>query len=110
MLNMHRVRVILEDEVEFTAIRTQGAGDHHVKATLNKVSSAILLRFDIRQSSLPDAMKERLLALQDQRITTEGLLIIRAQRHRGEENTRQKHCSACKTGSPPSAPTNQALM
>lgn len=108
MLNMHRVPAILEDDVDFTAIRAQGAGGENVQAALNKVSSAIHLRFDIRQSSLTDGVKERMLTLQDQRITKESLLIIQAQTHRSQEKTRRKHCSACKTCAP-QVPTNQAL-
>ena len=72
-------------EVEFNAIRAQGAGGQNV----NKVSSAMHLRFDIRASSLPDAVKERLLALRDQRITGEGVVVIKAQAHRSQEMNRQ---------------------
>jgi len=69
---------VREDEVEFSAIRAQGAGGQNV----NKVSSAAHLRFDIRASSLPEDVKARLLALPDQRITAEGVIVIKAQDHR----------------------------
>jgi len=70
--------------VQISAIRAQGAGGQNV----NKVSSAIHLRFDIPASSLPDDVKERLLALRDSRITQEGVLIIKAQQHRSQDMNR----------------------
>ena len=76
--------VVPEHEVEISAIRAQGAGGQNV----NKVSSAIHLRFDIRASSLPDPVKERLLALPDSRITQEGVLVIKAQTTRSQEMNR----------------------
>ena len=73
-----------EREVEFNAIRAQGAGGQNV----NKVSSAIHLRFDIHASSLPDEIKARLLALSDSRLTQEGVLVLKAQLHRTQEMNR----------------------
>ena len=73
-----------EREVEFSAIRAQGAGGQNV----NKVSSAVHLRFDIPASSLPEGIKERLLALRDSRITQEGVLVLKAQQHRSQEMNR----------------------
>ena len=73
-----------EREVEFSAIRAQGAGGQNV----NKVSSAIHLRFDIPASSLPDDLKERLFALNDSRITEAGVLVLKAQQHRTQEMNR----------------------
>ncbi len=73
-----------EREVECTAIRAQGAGGQNV----NKVSSAIHLRFDIHASSLPDEVKERLFTLNDSRITEAGVLVLKAQQHRTQEMNR----------------------
>ncbi|CAM4260696.1 alternative ribosome rescue aminoacyl-tRNA hydrolase ArfB [Pseudoalteromonas ostreae] len=85
MLIISNTVTIDEWEVELSAIRSQGAGGQNV----NKVASAIHLRFDINRSKLPEFYKERLLALNDSRITKEGVIVLKAQSHRTQELNRE---------------------
>ena len=84
MLKISNSVTLDENEVEFTAIRAQGSGGQKV----NKTSAAIHLRFDIEASSLPDFYKEKLLSLKDRRITKEGVIVIKSQQHRAQEENR----------------------
>jgi ribosome-associated protein len=84
MLEISNTVQLADSEVEFNAIRAQGAGGQNV----NKVSSAIHLRFDINASSLPAFYKERLLALRDSRISGDGVIVIKAQQYRTQEQNR----------------------
>lgn len=85
MLKISNNVFVAEHEIEISAIRAQGSGGQNV----NKVSSAIHLRFDIKASSLPEFYKTRLLEMKDQRISKEGIIIIKAQKYRSQEKNRE---------------------
>ena len=86
MLDISNNVSLAENEITFEAIRAQGSGGQKV----NKTSVAIHLRFDIAASSLPDFYKEKLLSLKDKRITKEGIIVIKSQQHRSQEQNRDE--------------------
>lgn len=86
MVQISKTVTIPDGELEFSAIRSSGAGGQNV----NKVATAIHLRFDINASSLPNYYKEKLLQLSDRRITNDGVVVIKAQEHRSQEQNKQE--------------------
>lgn len=85
MLRISNLVSIPDSEIEMSAIRSQGAGGQNV----NKVATAVHLRFDVAASSLPDFYKRRLLALSDKRLTKDGIIVIKSQQHRSQERNRE---------------------
>jgi ribosome-associated protein len=86
MLQITDDLAISTDEISFEAIRSQGAGGQNV----NKTATAVQLRFDVRASSLPESLKERLLQRNDKRITNDGVIVIKAQQHRSLERNKEE--------------------
>jgi len=86
MLKISNTVILEESEIEFTAIRASGSGGQKV----NKTSAAIHIRFDISASTLPEFYKERLLSLKDKRITKEGVIVIKSQQHRSQDQNRDE--------------------
>jgi len=93
MIRLSNTLVIPEHEIEFSAIRAQGAGGQHV----NKTSSAVQLRFDVHRSHLPVEIKQQILGISDQRISSQGVIVIKAQTHRSQEKNRQEALARLKS-------------
>ena len=93
MLEISKTVSIPEHEIEMSAVRSQGAGGQNV----NKVASAIHLRFNIMASSLPEHYKQRVLKINDQRITKDGVIVIKAQEHRTQEQNREEPTRSSQT-------------